>query len=60
MTEGPQKHFLTCPECNERVLVEIPEDPQARREQTASCPKGHAFEYDERTVLGLVDPAEKG
>jgi hypothetical protein len=59
MTEGPQKFFLTCPECNDRVLVEIPEDPEARREKTATCSKGHAFGYDERTVLGLAEPAEK-
>jgi hypothetical protein len=57
MTEGPQKFFLTCPECNERVFVEIPEDPAARREQTALCSHGHSFTYDERTVLGPPEPA---
>jgi hypothetical protein len=57
MTEGPQKAFLTCPECNERLFVEVPEDPEARQEQTATCSRGHAFGYDERTVLGPLEPA---
>jgi hypothetical protein len=60
MTEGPQKTFLTCPECNERMLVEIPEDPAARTERTVSCPKGHAVPYDERALAEPGDPTEEG
>ena len=52
--EGPQKLFLTCPECPERVLVVIPEDPAARTERSATCPQGHAVPYDERTALRPV------
>jgi hypothetical protein len=59
MTEGPQKFFLTCPECSERVFVEIPEDVGARRERTTTCSQGHSFAYDERTVLGPAAPVEK-
>jgi hypothetical protein len=57
--EGPQKHFLTCNTCNERFLVEIPEDPAARQERTAACPRNHEVRYDERTALGPAKPPEK-
>jgi hypothetical protein len=60
MTEGPQKFFLTCPECGDRVLVEIPEDPVARRDRSARCPRGHQFTYDERTVLGPPELVPEG
>jgi hypothetical protein len=55
MTEGPQKVFLTCPECNERVLVDIPRIPAARTEQTTSCSEGHTVAYNEQ-ALGEPDP----
>ena len=60
MTEGPQKTFLTCSECHERVLVEIPEDPEDREERTTSCPQGHAISYDERTALTPAAPGGNG
>jgi len=52
MVEGPQKYFLTCTTCTERFMVEIPEDPAAREERVASCPRGHEVRFDERTALG--------
>jgi len=59
MTDGPQKFFLTCSECAERVLIEIPEDPQLRQERSAQCSRGHAIHFDERTVLGSEEPVEE-
>ena len=59
MTEGPQKIFVTCPECHERSLVEIPEDPNARKERVTTCSNGHAVPDDERTALTAKAPGEK-
>jgi hypothetical protein len=60
MTEGPQKTFLTCPECHERVLVEVPEDPAARTKRTTRCSQGHAISYDEQALAEPTDPTEEG
>ncbi len=57
MTEGPQKFFLTCSECNDRMLIVIPANPDERQERRATCSKGHTMTYDERTLL---EPAAAG
>lgn len=60
--EVPASWPMMCPECSERVTIELPADAEAGRTATAECSRGHHFmvEYDGVTVEMLGALNEKG
>lgn len=60
MSDGPQHIPLDCPDCSERLVVEVPEDPKAWMEHVASCSRGHRFQYDEYELLVPPGSTEGG